>query len=120
MNEKCLNVNADNTLSVVDLEKVATLQLHGEVGTLREAYEEMPAMTCEMKLPSAEEYNRLDAQHAQSYFDWSIKKWSEPKYICPKCKEGGMCRDETIICTSIPPKYRYECNKCHHVDYHTI
>lgn len=120
MNEKCLNVNADNTLSVVDQDKIATLQLQGNVATLRTAYEEMPAITCEMKLPSAEEYNRMDAEYSKSYFDLSIRKWSEPKYICPKCKEGGMCRDETIICTSIPPKHRYECNKCHHVDYHAI
>ena len=41
-------------------------------------------------------------------------------YICPKCKEGGMCRDETIVLTSIPPKHMYECNKCHHVEYHSI
>lgn len=72
------------------------------------------------KLPSADEYNRMDADYVQSYFDYSIKRWSEPKYICPKCNEGGMCRDETAILTSIPPKHRYECNKCHFVDYHAI
>lgn len=120
MNEKCLNVNADNTLSVVDMEKVSTLQLQGNIAQLKTADETMPTITCEMKLPSAEEYRKMDEDYTKSYFDWSIKKWSEPKYICPKCNEGGMCRDETIICTSIPPKHRYECNNCHHVDYHAI
>lgn len=120
MNEKCLNVNTVNTLNAIDMEKVATLQLQGDVAQIQTADETMPVVASYMKLPSAEEYSRMDADYVQSYFDWSIKKWSEPKYICPKCNEGGMCRDETTILTSIPPKHRYECNKCHHVDYHSI
>lgn len=120
MNKKCLNVNADNTLSVIDIEKIETIQLQGDVATLFGAYEEMPVLTRETKLPSAENYNKMDAEYCQSYFDWSIRKWSEPKYICPRCKEGGMCRDETMIFTSIPPKHLYECNKCHYVEYHSI
>lgn len=120
MNEKSLNVNTDNTMSAVDIEKVATLQLHGEVGTLRTAYEAMPAVTCEMKLPSAEEYAQKDAEYQQHYWKWSTRRWSPPMYVCPECKEGGMCRDETVVLTSIPPKHMYECNKCHHVEYHSI
>lgn len=71
-------------------------------------------------LPTAEEYRNLDSAYVKAYFESTLKRLSEPKYQCPKCKDGGMCRDETVICTSIPPKYRYECNKCHHVDYHSI
>lgn len=81
---------------------------------------EMPKTPDGKSLPSAKEYAARDQDYQKNYFDWSIRKWSEPKYICPKCKEGGMCRDETMILTSIPPKHQYECNKCHHVEYHSI
>lgn len=44
---------------------------------------------------------------------WSIQKYSAPLYSCPHCKEGGMCRDETIILTSCI----YKCNKCGFLQY---
>lgn len=76
---------------------------------------------CELtKLPSADEYEKRDKAAIESYFEWSSRKFSEPKYLCPKCKEGGMCRDETVVLTTLPPTSRYECNKCHHVAYHHI
>lgn len=31
--------------------------------------------------------------------------------ICPRCKER-MVRDDSMIYTSMPPQYRYECPKC--------
>lgn len=43
---------------------------------------------------------------------------SEPKYRCPSCIEGGMCRNETIVLCSYPPQFQYECNKCGHIDVH--
>lgn len=118
MNEKCLN---DQTTQA----SVATIQSLNrdvvvEVGNLNTINEEIPAITCEMQLPSAEEYVQKDAEYQQHYWEWSTRRWSQPLYICPKCKEGGMCRDETVILTSIPPKHMYECNKCHHVEYHSI
>ena len=76
--------------------------------------------TIKTNLPTAEEYEKLDSEYLDSYFDLSLKRLSEPKYQCPKCKEGGMCRDETIILTSNPPQHRYECNKCHYVTSHHI
>lgn len=56
-------------------------------------------------LPSAKEYREMANQ-----IDFSAR-WSEPKYQCPKCN-GGMRRDETIVLSSFPPQYMYECNKC--------
>ena len=118
MNEKCLN--AQKTQATVATIQSLNSDVVVEVGKLNTSNEEMPEITCEMKLPSAEEYAQRDADYQQHYFDWSIRRWSQPLYICPKCKEGGMCRDETMVLTSIPPKHMYECNKCHHVEYHSI
>lgn len=56
-------------------------------------------------LPTAKEYREMADQIAFS------EQWSEPKYQCPKCN-GGMRRDETIVLTSFPAQYMYECNKC--------
>ena len=44
-------------------------------------------------------------------------QWSEPKFVCPNCNEGGMCKDLTTILTSNPPSFKYQCNKCGHVTY---
>ena len=120
MNEKCINAyHADQKTQTIikSLNSDAVFEV-GQLATIRQ--EEMPAITCEMKLPSAEEYAQKDAEYQQHYWEWSTRGWSQPLYICPKCKEGGMCRDETIVLTSIPPKHMYECNKCHHVEYHSI
>ena len=43
-------------------------------------------------------------------------RYSEPKYTCPNCEIGGMCKDSygAICLTSMPPQYRYKykCNNC--------
>ena len=62
-------------------------------------------------LPTADEYRKAIGV-PYSYH----REWSEPKYICPKCG-GGMCRNETMVFTSNPPKYEYQCNKCGNVEY---
>lgn len=36
---------------------------------------------------------------------------------CPECGGGGMCKNNMIVLTSIPPKYEYRCNKCGYVEY---
>lgn len=56
-------------------------------------------------LPTAKEYREMANQ-----IDISAQ-WSEPKYQCPKCN-GGMRRDETIVLSSFPAQYMYECDKC--------
>lgn len=43
--------------------------------------------------------------------------WSEPKFDCPECGGGGMCKNNMVVLTSIPPQYEYRCNKCGHVEY---
>lgn len=79
------------------------------------------AVDCETKeLPSAEDYQKQDRDYTQSYWELQSRKWSEPKYRCPVCNEGGMRRDETVVLASNPPSYRYECDKCHHITYHHI
>ena len=62
-------------------------------------------------LPTADEYRKSigDPYYYQ-------REWSETKYVCPVCG-GGMCRHETVVLTSIPPQYEYQCNKCGHVEY---
>lgn len=62
-------------------------------------------------LPTADEYRKsigvpYDYQH----------EWSEPKYVCPKCG-GGMCKNKTMVLASNPPQYKYQCNRCGHVEY---
>lgn len=57
------------------------------------------------RLPTAKEYREMANQ-----IDF-LAQWSEPKYQCPKCN-GGMRRDETIVLSSFPAQYMYECNKC--------
>ena len=118
MNEKCLN--DQTTQAAVSTIQALNSDVVAEVDKLDTINEEMPAITCEMQLPSAEEYGQKDAEYQQNYWEWSTHRWSQPLYICPKCKEGGMCRDETVVLTSIPPKHMYECNRCHHVEYHSI
>lgn len=71
-------------------------------------------------LPSAEDYCKQDRTYVQDYWELQSRKWSEPKYRCPVCSEGGMRRDETVVLTSNSPSYRYECDKCHHIAYHHI
>lgn len=63
-------------------------------------------------LPTADEYR--ESIGAPYYY--YQREWSEQKYVCPKCG-GGMCRHETIVYTSNPPKYEYQCNKCGYVEY---
>ena len=74
MNEKCLN---DQTTQA-DVSTIQSLNsdVVVEVGKLNTINEEIPAITCEMKLPSAEEYAQLDADYQRQYFDWSIRRWS--------------------------------------------
>lgn len=65
-------------------------------------------------LPTKDEYieheGHIDARYP-------IENFSEPKYICPNCQSGGMCKDLTKVCTSLPPRYIYQCNVCGYVDY---
>ena len=57
------------------------------------------------KLPTAKEY-------IESYrFKNEFPAWSKPKYQCPKCG-GGMCKNLTIVLTTYPPQYMYQCYKC--------
>ena len=61
------------------------------------------------KLPTAKEY-------MESYrFENEFPAWSKPKYQCPKCG-GGMCKDLTVVLTTYPPQYRYQCCKCGYVE----
>ena len=64
---------------------------------------------------SAEDYDKLSLQARSHAFD-SMREYSEPKYKCPKCDDGGMCRNETVVLCSNPPQYKYKCNKCGHIE----
>ncbi len=70
------------------------------------------SLSIETRLPSKEEYeSAIDIEYRP------FSEWSLPKYQCPKCHEGGMCRNEMKVLTSCPPQYEYKCNKCGHIDY---
>ena len=62
-------------------------------------------------LPTADEYRKSIG--VPYYYQ---HEWSEPKYVCPKCG-GGMCRHETVVLTSNPPQYEYQCNQCGYIEY---
>lgn len=68
-----------------------------------------------VNLPSEEEF--INANQP-SVLMFQMNKWSEPKYKCPKCNEGGMRKEEDIIYTSNPPCYRYECDHCGYSTFH--
>lgn len=59
-----------------------------------------------MDLPNMEEYfNSL-------YSTWSSNHYGEVLFKCPKCKDGMVCRDNTVILPSYPPKNLYKCLDC--------
>ncbi len=45
------------------------------------------------------------------------KEWSDPIYMCPKCNEGGMCKNERYAYPTYPVQYRYRCDKCGFEEY---
>ena len=67
-------------------------------------------------LSSLEEYIKNN-DHIQKQVSGMIQDFSEPKYKCPKCG-GSVRKNLTMVLTSLPPKYRYECDQCDYVDFH--
>lgn len=67
-------------------------------------------------LPSEEEYFE---QKKQTYRNdgFMLSTYSEPLYMCPKCG-GQVRRNETMVLTSYPPQYRFECDNCGYVTSH--
>ena len=66
-------------------------------------------------LPTAKQY--IETIEEPNFMD-QFTEYSEPKYKCPKIDcGGGMCKNNTIVLTSNPPKFIYKCNKCGCVDY---
>lgn len=67
-------------------------------------------------LPTESEFDKAN----KGLLDYSVTnqtQWSEPKFVCPSCNAGGMRKDLTTICTSIPPSFKYQCTNCGHVTY---
>lgn len=67
-------------------------------------------------LPTESEFDNAN-KGLLSYNTINQTQWSEPKFVCPNCNAGGMCKDLTTVLTSIPPSYTYQCNKCGHKTY---
>lgn len=67
-----------------------------------------------MSLLSKEEFlkNKVDSATPQTI----IGRYCHPEYVCPKCKSGGMRKDNysNICLASLPPIYvsTYVCNEC--------
>ena len=63
-------------------------------------------------LPTSDEYRRyIGVPYVHQ------REWSEPKYICPKCHDGDMRRNEMVVLASYPAQYEYCCDKCGYVEY---
>ena len=59
-----------------------------------------------MEVPTREEFV-VEQNLANAVLD----QYSGPRYICPKCG-GNMRKNRSIVLTTYPPKFRYECDKC--------
>ena len=64
-----------------------------------------------------EEYIQQNFDAANNLLEHGNEKLSPPKFDCPKCKVGGMCKELSFVLTTCPPQYQYTCNNCGHVDY---
>lgn len=73
-------------------------------------------MNKSITLPTEAEFDDANKE-LLIYAEITQNQWSNPKFICPSCNEGGMCKDLTEVLTSVPPSYRYKCSKCGHVTY---
>lgn len=62
-------------------------------------------------LPTLEEFKAAISR------DNTIPEWSEPKFKCPECNEGGMRKNNMVVLTTYPAKYEYRCDKCGHIEY---
>ena len=67
--------------------------------------------------------NWLDGRHieqnpAESISQLTVQGKGVYK-ICPRCKER-MIRDDSMVYTSMPPQYRYECPKCGEMEFDTV
>lgn len=67
------------------------------------------------KLPTKEEFEASITIAMEG-----LEQYSEPKYLCPECKEGGMRKNLTMVLTTYPIKYLYVCNKCGYVEYQNM
>ena len=56
---------------------------------------------------SYEEYVKSLEEKSHSELG-AINTWSEPKFTCPRCG-GNVRKNLLIVCTSIPPKFMYQC-----------
>lgn len=63
-------------------------------------------------LPTAEQY-----RNGHPPVIYEIEAWSEPKYLCPKCKKGGMRRNNIVMKTTQPIQFEYQCNQCGYVEH---
>lgn len=76
----------------------------------------VPVVMETSSLLTADEMDARDKSCVLNYFEMN-KPWSDPVYVCPNCGDGGMCRENGVVYASMPPKYRYKCNKCEHTEY---
>lgn len=59
-----------------------------------------------MELPTMNEYfNDLSEMYIPN-------RYSEALFKCPKCSDGKVHRDNTVILPSYPPKNLYKCLYC--------
>lgn len=109
-------MNTDNLIRIEDLLDPSKIQ----TGELIVKKSDIMPQEVPDDLPSAEEYQRKSEDYANDLININMRQYSEPRYVCPKCKIGGMCRDESMTYLSYPPKYKYVCNRCGYVDYKHI
>ena len=62
-------------------------------------------------LKTLEEYIDSHREAINHYGEFG--EYSEPKFKCPKCG-GNVRKNLSLVLTSYPPQYRYDCEKCGH------
>lgn len=93
-----------------------------EIHTAKLAASEEFITVCEniyANLPSAEDIEKKE-QEALLEFRKAQREWSDPVYKCPKCNEGGMCKEQHMMYASNPPCYKYKCDKCGNIEWRHI
>ena len=63
------------------------------------------------QIPSFDDY--IDSLYIPS----PVPRYSEPKCICPKCKQGAMRKRLDLVYITHPPMYEYKCDECEHIEY---
>ena len=104
--------NDKNDIKIADIGILDNFEKNFEEENLNTAFKETVTI---LDLPSQEQFIK---DNEPSVLWYKPEKWSEPKYICPQCNEGSMRKENNTVYTSMPPCYKYQCDKCGYTTFH--